>query len=451
MLNLLLKNGQYPDFESGEMKAGNIGIQDGKIAYIGNEEPEAEKVIDVCGNVISPGFIDIHMHEENFVGEGEDYVIAQMMLEMGATTVCGGNCGIQKQSLKKFKEILEKHGGAPVNYLMQTGYNQKRYALGIGTYETATQEQRDQIREMLKEDLEEGACGISFGIEYDPGITTEEILYAINVVDDPKLIMSAHYRDECKGDTTPIDEMVYIADHIPMKFQISHLSSCSATGDMKEGLEVINAAIERNPRLNYDTYPYNAFSTYIGSAVFEDGCLDDWKKDYHDIILTDEPFKDMRCTKEIFDQARAEYPNMLAVAFVMNEDEIAAAIANKHGMVASDAIINNGNGHPRAAGTFPRVLGKYVREDKVLPLIDGIRKITLEPAKRLNLDNKGFIGLGADADITVFNPDTIIDGATFSELHIQPEGIDYVFVGGELALDHKVTVNGRLGKFISFK
>ena len=142
---------------------------------------------------------------------------------------------------------------------------------------------------------------------------------------------------------------------------------------------------------------------------------------------------------------------MLAVAFVMNEDEIAAAIANKHGMVASDAIINNGNGHPRAAGTFPRVLGKYVREDKVLPLVDAIRKITLEPAKRLNLDTKGKIEVGADADITVFNPDTIIDGATFSDLHIQPEGIDYVFVGGELAMDHKQTVNNRLGKFIPFK
>lgn len=451
MLDLLLKNGVYPDFDASEMKQGNVGIKGGKIAYIGEDEPEAVKVIDVCGSVVSPGFIDIHMHEENFVGEGEEYVIAQMMLEMGVTTACGGNCGIQKQPLKTFKEVIQKLGGAPINYLMQTGYNQKRYALGIGTYETATQEQRDQIREWLKEELDEGACGISFGIEYDPGITTEEVLYAINVTDNPNLIMSAHYRDECKGNTNPVDEMVEIADSIPMKFQISHLSSCAATGGMADALKVINEAMERNPRLDYDTYPYHAFSTYIGSAVFEDGCLEDWKKDYHDIQLTDEPFKDVRCTKEIFEQARAEYPNMLAVAFVMNEDEIAAAIANKNGMVASDAILNNGNGHPRAAGTFPRVLGKYVREDKVLPLIDGIRKITLEPAKRLNLDAKGIIKVGADADITVFNPDTIIDGATFSDLHIQPEGIDYVFVGGELALDHKVTVNARLGKFISYK
>ncbi|MDD6043210.1 MAG: amidohydrolase family protein, partial [Eubacteriaceae bacterium] len=158
----------------------------------------------------------------------------------------------------------------------------------------------------------------------------------------------------------------------------------------------------------------------------------------------------VRCNKEIFEKAREEYPEMLAVAFVMNEDEIAAAISNKYGMVASDAIINNGNGHPRAAGTFPRVLGKYVREDKVLPLIDALRKMTLEPAKVLGLDKKGRIEIGADADITIFNPDTIIDGATFQDLHIQPEGIEYVIINGQIALEGKQTVNARLGKFISY-
>ena len=222
-------------------------------------------------------------------------------------------------------------------------------------------------------------------------------------------------------------------------------------GLMQESLDAINEAMKRNPKLNYDTYPYNAFSTHMGSAVFEDGCIEGWHKDYSDILLTDAPYKDIRCTKEIFEKVREEYPDMLAVAFVMNEEEIAAAIANPNGMVASDAIINNGNGHPRAAGTFPRVLGKYVREDKALPLIDAIRKMTLEPAKRMDLDQKGRIELGCDADLTIFNPDTIIDGATFSNLHIQPEGIEAVFIDGKLALKNKVTINNRLGKYIAYR
>lgn len=451
MFQLLLTNGQYPDFEAGEMKKGNIAIEDGKIAYIGAEAPEAQQVIDVNGSVISPGFIDIHMHEEDFAEEGEKYVIAQMMLEMGVTTAVGGNCGMQNQDLAYFKEVIDRLGGSPVNYIMMAGYNTFRYQYNIGRYEEASQEQKEAIHKLLKRELDEGAYGISFGIEYDPGITTEEILYAISCTDDPGLVMSAHYRDDCITNIDPVTEMIEIADKIPMKFQISHLSSCSALGQMNNSLDAINKAMETNPRLDYDTYPYNAFSTHMGSAVFEDGCIETWHKDYSDILLTEEPYKDVRCDKEIFDKVREEYPDMLGVAFVMNEDEIAAAIANKNGMVASDAIISNGNGHPRAAGTFPRVLGKYVREDKVLPLIDALRKMTLEPAKRLDLDAKGRIEVGCDADLTVFNPETVIDGATFTDLHIQPEGIEYVYINGELALRNKKTVNDRLGKFISYK
>lgn len=451
MLDLLIKNGQYPDFSEGRMKQGNIGITDGKITYIGPEEPDTKERLDARGKVVSPGFIDIHMHEEHFAEEGEHYVIAQMMLEMGVTTAVGGNCGMQNQNLSYFKEVLDRLGGSPVNYIMLAGYNTFRYELGIGRYETASQEQRETIRNLLQRELNEGAYGISFGIEYDPGITTEEILYAIGVTEDPNLLVSAHYREDCLQDINPVQEMIEIAEKIPMKFQISHLSSCSAMGLMQESLDAINEAMKRNPKLNYDTYPYNAFSTHMGSAVFEDGCIEGWHKDYSDILLTDAPYKDIRCTKEIFEKVREEYPDMLAVAFVMNEEEIAAAIANPNGMVASDAIINNGNGHPRAAGTFPRVLGKYVREDKALPLIDAIRKMTLEPAKRMDLDQKGRIELGCDADLTIFNPDTIIDGATFSNLHIQPEGIEAVFIDGKLALKNKVTINNRLGKYIAYR
>lgn len=389
MYDLLIKGGEFPDFKTELMTEGNIGIKNGKVAYIGIDQPEAKEVINAIGKVVSPGFIDIHMHEENFVQEGNKYIIAQMMLEMGVTTAVGGNCGMQNQDLVKFKETIESMGGSPINYIMLAGYNTFRYELNIGRYDEANSEQRRIIKDRLIRELNEGAFGISFGIEYDPGITYEEIIDAINCIDDPKLLVAAHYREDCIKDISSVKEMIKIAENIPCKFQISHLSSCSAMGYMEESLKVINEAMKSNPRLNYDTYPYNAFSTHMGSAVFEDGCLEGWKKDYDCILLTDEPYKDVRCTKEIFEKVRVEYPDMLAVAFVMNEEEIAAAIANRNGMVASDAIITNGNGHPRAAGTFPRVLGKYVREDKVLPLIDAIKKITKEPADRLEMGNKG--------------------------------------------------------------
>lgn len=454
MLDLLIINGSCPDYEAGEMVQKNIGLKDGKIAWMGAagaELPEAAEVIDAAGKVVSPGFIDIHMHEEKFLTEGKDYSISQMMLDMGVTTAVGGNCGEQYQRMSEFKAVLEDLGGAPVNYVMLAGYNTFRVKMGIGRYEHATQEQMEELKKSIQEELAEGAWGFSFGIEYDPGITYEEMLFACGASDNPNHLVSAHYRADCIDDIASIDEMVKLSAAIPQKFQISHLSSCSAIGQMQPSLDCINKAMETNPKLNYDTYPYNAFSTTMGSAVFEDGCLDAWKKDYDSILLTDDPYKNVYCTEEIFKKARAEYPGMLAVAFVMNEEEIAAAIANKNGMVASDGIINNGNGHPRAAGTFPRVLGKYVREDKVVSMVDALRKMTYEPAKRLGLEAvKGQLSVGADGDIVIFDPQTIIDKADFAHLE-GPVGIEYVLIGGQKAIAEGKKINDRLGRFMPFE
>ena len=149
--------------------------------------------------------------------------------------------------------------------------------------------------------------------------------------------------------------------------------------------------------------------------------------------------------------ARKNYPGMYAVAFVMNESEIADAVANPIGMVASDGILNNGNGHPRAAGTFPRVLGKYVREEGRLDLITALKKMTLEPAKRLEIDHrKGIIKEGADADITIFDPDTIIDGPEFGNINVPNRGIDYVIVNGKIAVKDNQMLTQQAGKFISY-
>ena len=131
MLDKIIVNGLYPDFNEKKMKNANIGIKDGKIAFIGSEQPEAAEIIDAKGKGVSPGFIDIHMHEENFRKEGKKFVIARMMMEMGVTTAVGGNCGVMYQPLSEFKQTIEELGGSPVNYVMLAGYNQYRTAMGI--------------------------------------------------------------------------------------------------------------------------------------------------------------------------------------------------------------------------------------------------------------------------------------------------------------------------------
>ena len=278
MLDILIKNGVYPDYTGNVLKKGNLGLKDGKIEYIGPEEPEAAQVIDASDRVVSPGFIDIHMHEENF-HEGKHYCIANMMLKQGVTLAVGGNCGVMNQTVKEFRDTVEELGGAPINYLMLSGYNHYWTELGLGHFDKSTPEQRKAIHEAMKKDIEAGATGISFGIEYDPGITEEEMVEAANVLGDDSLLVAAHYRADGADSIPAIEEMIRVQSKIGQKFQISHLSSCSAMGTMQEALDVINDYIAKDSRLNYDTYPYNAFSTNIGSTVFYDGCLEAWHKD----------------------------------------------------------------------------------------------------------------------------------------------------------------------------
>ena len=110
MYNILIKNGVYPDVASGEMVKANIGLKDGKIAYIGQEEPLSERQLDAEGKIVSPGFIDIHMHEENFAKEGNEYIISKLMLQMGVTTAVGGNCGVQYQPISEFRRVIQENG-----------------------------------------------------------------------------------------------------------------------------------------------------------------------------------------------------------------------------------------------------------------------------------------------------------------------------------------------------
>ncbi len=410
--------------------------------------PQSRESLDAEGMVVSPGFIDIHMHEEDFLLEGEKYVIAEMMLKMGVTTAVGGNCGIQRQKVEKFREVIEKLGGSPINYMLMTGYNQKRYDLSVQRFEKISSWQQCSIMRAIEKELEAGVCGISFGIEYDPGISAEEMIETLKAFKTDSLLAAAHYRTSCIENIDSIEEMVNIADKTSVKFQVSHLSSCSAMGKMKESLELIRKEALKNSKLDFDTYPYNAFSTMLGSQVFEPGCLERWKKDYDCILLTDEPYKNMRCDENLFREARERYPDMLAVVFAMNESEIKEARTCDAGMIASDGIISGGRGHPRAAGTFPRILGKYVREEKAIGLIDALEKMTIKPADRLCLKGKGRIKTGCDADIVIFDPGKIAEAADFTNLTPWPEGIKYVFIDGVKAIENKRLINGRLGRFI---
>ncbi len=450
MLDIILKNGTVVDVKNRKFLQADVGIKDGLIVKIGNIEETATEIIDLEGKYVSPGFIDIHMHEESISFlETNGYDIGLTMLNMGVTTAVTGNCGSNKQSIEQLCDFMKLNGG-PVNYLSFIGHNFLREVVGnLDRYKKSTQEQICEIRKLINKAIDFGAIGVSFGLEYSPGTDIEE---AIEVVKDlygrKDLLIAAHYRKDAKYALDAINEMAEIARLTNIPFQISHLSSCSAYGEMKEALNLIDDIVNSGVDLTVDAYPYDAFSTYIGSAVYDDGCFELWNKDYSSIMLAEDPYKGVFCDEELFYKAKKEYPNMLSVAYVMIEDEVIEALKNKNVMIASDGVYNNNAGHPRGAGAFPRVLGKYVRDMNALDFFDAIYKMTLMPAERLLLKKKGILEEGMDADIVVFDNKKIIDKATYLEPQLKPEGIEHVVIDGKFAIKDGQTINIKCGKFI---
>lgn len=450
MLDIKIINGKIIDIVNRKIVEGDIGIKDGKIIDIGSVPGEAALEINAYGKYISPGFIDIHMHEEDFsLTKKQEYDISQTMLNMGVTTCVIGNCGNNRQTIQEMYDFIKEKGN-PVNYMSYIGHNFLRKEVGnTDIYKKSSKEQIKKMQSMVKEAVDFGAIGVTYGLEYCPGIDTEEAIEITKeIAGRQDLLLAAHYRKDAIYAFDAIKEMGQIGREANIPFQISHLSSCSAYGNMTEALKLIDDLANSGLDLQVDAYPYDAFSTYIGSAVFDDGCLELWNKDYDSIMLTEDPFKGVRCDKKLFEKARKDYPEMLAVAYVMNEDEIIEALNHPLVMIASDGIYRNHSGHPRGAGTFPRVIGRFVREQKIMEFYDAIYKMTYMPAKRLRLNSKGIIKEGYDADIVIFDYDKIIDNATFQAPQVKPDGIEYVIIDGKVAVEKGESVNNTIGKFI---
>lgn len=450
MLDIKIFNGKIIDVEHRKIIDGDIGIKDGKILYVGKVLVEANIEINAEGKYISPGFIDIHMHEEDFSLTGkQEFDISQTMLNMGVTTCVIGNCGNNRQTIQEMHNFIREKGN-PVNYMSYIGHNFLRKEAGnTDINKKSSKEQIKKMQFMVKYAVDFGAIGVSYGLEYCPGIDIEEAVEITKEIEGRKdLLLSAHYRKDSIHALDSIREMAAMGRQANIPFQISHISSLSAFGNMKEALKLIDDYVNEGLDLQADAYPYDAFSTYIGSAVFDDGCFELWNKSYDAIMLTEDPFKGVRCDQKLFEKARRDYPEMLAVAYVMNEKEILEALNHPLVMVASDGIYRNHSGHPRGAGTFPRVLGRFVRDEGVMEFFDAMYKMTLMPAKRLKLKSKGMLKEGYDADIVIFDYDKIIDNATFHAPQDKPSGIEYVIINGKVAVEKGESVNNRLGKFI---
>ncbi|MBE7003752.1 MAG: hypothetical protein E7425_05640, partial [Ruminococcaceae bacterium] len=284
-----------------------------------------------------------------------------------------------------------------------------------------------------------------------PGISTEEMTEAVMAIRAFDPFVSIHFRADCEGCMDSLREMAQLSRDTGCRVQVSHLGSLAGVGgQMPRSLDYLAGEIAQNPLLGYDVYPYTAFMTFIGSAAFDMDWRAKWNVGYDIIMLTHEPYVGQRCTKELYDRVRRETPDAYVVAFAMNEADIRAAVAHPAGLFGSDGNVSAGYlGHPRAAGTFPRILGKYVREEKALTLMEALDKMTRRAAARVGLPAKGQIKPGMDADLTIFDPDMIADGAEFTNVDIPNRGIAATLVGGVAVAENGHPTGARPGRFLS--
>jgi N-acyl-D-aspartate/D-glutamate deacylase len=430
--DIVILNGRVIDPASNLDAVRNLGISNGTIKAISRSKLEGCTIIDARGLVVSPGFVDLHQHgqnEENYRYKVMDGVTTALELEVGTGDVD--------------RWYAERDGKAAINYGVSAGHLAARMAVmhdpptflptGEAARRAATDAEIDGMKRLLEKGLQRGAVAVGFGIQYIPNASHWEILEMFRVAARFGASCHVHMRNaglrEPASSVQALEEVIADAAITGAPLHVVHIASTGGPATPKL-LQMIAEARSRKLDVTTECYPYIAGMTEIKSAIFNEGWQDVFGIDYNDLqwAATGE-----RLTKETFDNYR-KVGGFVAV-FSMTEEIVESALKNPLTMIASDGILENGKGHPRTAGTYTRVLGKYVREQGSISLMDALRKMTLMPAQRLekrvpSMKNKGRIRVGADADITIFDPQQVIDKSTYKEPAQYAAGIRYVLVNG---------------------
>jgi dihydroorotase len=429
--DLVINHGRVMDPETSLDAIRNVAVQDKKIVAISTDAMHGKTVIDATGLVVAPGVIDLHSHgqdAENYRYKAMDGVTTALELERGAFPVAPW--------------YAEREGKALINYGASSGHIPvvMKVLHDTGTFlprdhaisDTPTPTQQAEILADLDQGLREGGIGIGMGLAYTPRQSPANIVPVFELAAKWKEPIFVHLRTS--GGHTPgvvdsLQEMIADAAITGASVHIVHINSM-ANKLTPLALEMIHGAQAHGLDVTTEAYPYTAGATLIEAGVFNSGWQKQLDISYGDLqwVATGE-----RLTEESFNRYRKEGGSV--ILFTNTEEMVRKAMADPIVMIASDGLMSDGQGHPRSAGTFARVLGVYVREQKVLSLMEAIRRASLAPAQRLEaftpqMKHKGRLQVGADADIDVFDPATVIDKATYQKPAQYSEGFRYVLVGG---------------------
>jgi N-acyl-D-amino-acid deacylase len=446
--DLVIAGARILDPESGRDEVLNTGISQGRIAALSASPLRGARTIEGRNLVLSPGFIDIHTHEDfredqrpaEFRIPRETALCA---LRTGNTTILGGNCGDSNYPAGKYLEALK---GLPINCLTLVGNVTLRKLLGLDEYAAASPSQIAAMADLARSALDEGARGISFGLQYAPGTSFAEVLALCGAARERGKFFAVHMRyDTPRRAVETVEEVIAAARVTGAALQISHYAA-NVYGAAENGgrnIEITSRLIEDSGvDILADVYPYDTWATGIRSAVFDSG-FDDFNFDVTGLEILSGPLAGQYCTREIFDTLRlAPQETTVACHNAIPMEDIEAAYGLPFVCLGSDAIMvvsadGHRKGHPRAAGSPARFLREFVREKKLFSLMEGIRKLCLIPACRLGLSRKGRLQEGCDADLCLFDPELISDRASYGmdTCALAPVGIRAVIVGGRAAYE----------------
>jgi N-acyl-D-aspartate/D-glutamate deacylase len=431
--DLVVANGRVMDPETGLNAVRNVGITGGKIAAISTTPLAGKTTIDAKGLVVAPGFIDMHEHGQeprNYQFQAHDGVTTSLELEVGTNDVSKWYAAREGKSLINFGVSI---GHIPVR--MNVMHDPGTFLpTGDAARRAATPQELDQISAEIEKGFREGALAEGMGINYTAAASHEEIVDMFKIA--AKYGASVHVHLRYAGIKEPttglaaLEEAIAASAATGAPLHVVHITSIGLR-DTPQMIAMVEGAHRHGLDVTMECYPYTAASTELESTIFDPGWQEAMAITYKDLQWT---ATGERLTAETFEKYRKE--GGAVVIYSIPDDVAREAVANPEIMIASDGMqLTGAKVHPRGQGTFSRVLGHYVREEKALDLMTALRKMTLMPAQRLEkrapaFKNKGRIRVGADADITVFDSDRVIDKATFEEPLQYSEGIEFVLVNG---------------------
>lgn len=424
--DLVIRNGRVMDPETRLDQPGtNVGVRGGRITVVTREPIHGRQEIDAAGRVVAPGFIDMVSYDPNPAGVWNkiaDGVTTNLALHGGTTDPPAwyGYYGAHRP---------------PVNYGASFFFSVARNELQIPLTAPATPQQIEKLTARGERALREGALAVSFSLEYVPGISREEILPLMRLAQRYRVPVFFHARySTMDGPGTNLDALREIIDDCRATgaaAEIEHITSTGGTFSMPQSLAMLDAARASGLDITADAYPYTYWATYLDSERFAPGWQRRFRITFSDLQIAGST---ERLTAESF--ARYRHEHRIAAAFAIPEEDVIRALQSPWMMIGSDGILDAGhNNHPRASGTFTRTLAVYVREKKVLTLMDALEKMTILPARRLEeasaqFRRKGRLSSGTDADIVIFDPATVADRATVEHPETPAEGMLWVLVNG---------------------